>query len=43
LGVPVNVADGSLTLVAVTPSRRLVRGNTKTLPYRFTFQFQGGL
>lgn len=43
LGTPVNVADGSLTLIAATPPRPLARRNAKPLPYRFTFQFQGGL
>lgn len=42
LGTPVNVADGQLTLVAATPGRRAGQGS-KPLPYRFTFQFQGGL
>lgn len=43
LGMPVHVADGILTLVAATPARRLVPPNNKPAPYRFTFQFQGGL
>ena len=42
LGTPVNVADGQLALVAATPERRAGQGS-KPLPYRFTFQFQGGL
>lgn len=41
LGIPVQVADGRLTLVAATPARR---GGTSVAPraYRFTFAFQGG-
>ncbi|SMD02790.1 MULTISPECIES: hypothetical protein [Sphingomonadaceae] len=39
-GIPVNVADGTITLVAATPPRRPSR---LPLPYRFTFSFQGGL
>lgn len=42
LGTPVNVADGQLTLVAATPEPRSGQ-SSKALPYRFTFQFQGGL
>lgn len=42
LGIPVNVADGTLTLVAATPPGRSARWNNKLLPYRFTFKFQGG-
>ncbi len=42
LAIPVNVADGTLTLVAATPPGRLARWNNKPFPYRFTFKFQGG-
>jgi len=42
LGIPVDVADGSLSLVAASPLRRLARTNDRRLPYRFTFKFQGG-
>jgi hypothetical protein len=42
LGIPVNVADGTLSLAAVTPLGRSARWNNKPLPYRFTFKFQGG-
>ena len=42
-GVPVNVADGSLTLVEATPPRRSADRTDKIRPYRFTFSFQGGL
>jgi hypothetical protein len=42
LGVPVDVADGKLTLTAVTPARGAGR-SAKTTPSRFTFAFQGGL
>ncbi|EZP55812.1 MULTISPECIES: hypothetical protein [Sphingomonas] len=42
LGVPVPVADGLLTLTAVTPARR-AGTSAKTTPSRFTFAFQGGL
>ena len=43
LGTPVNVADGSLTLVRATPERKGGRRGSRPLPYRFTFTFQGGL
>lgn len=43
LGVPVNVADGSLTLVEVSPLPRTSRQGGSARPYRFTFNFQGGL
>lgn len=43
LGIPVTVADGSLTLVAATPVPITDDGDGKPLPYRFTFAFQGGL
>ncbi|WP_206364911.1 hypothetical protein [Sphingomonas panacis] len=39
LGVPVDFADGKLTLVKASPDRR----TAKPPPYRFTFSFQGGL
>lgn len=42
LGVPVDIADGKLTLVAVTPARRAGR-SARTHPSRFAFAFQGGL
>lgn len=42
LGVPVDVADGKLTLVSVTPARK--KGETaRTTPSRFAFKFEGGL
>jgi len=44
LGVPVDIADGKLTLVAVTPAR--VAGQsarTQSTSSRFAFAFQGGL
>lgn len=43
LGMPVNVADGSLTLIKVTPDRKSGSRGGVPLPYRFTFAFQGGL
>jgi hypothetical protein len=43
LGIPVNVADGSLTLIKATPARKNERSGSEPLPYRFTFAFQGGL
>lgn len=42
-GVPVNVADGSLTLVGVRPLPRTTRRADRLRSYRFTFGFQGGL
>jgi hypothetical protein len=42
LGVPVDVADGKLTLVAVTPGR-VAGGSARTTSSRFVFAFQGGL
>jgi len=42
LGVPADVADGKLTLVAVTPDRVAGR-SARTEPSRFAFAFQGGL
>jgi hypothetical protein len=41
LGTPVDIADGKLTLVEVVPGRRTSRRDSKPLPYRFTFKFQG--
>lgn len=41
LGQPVQVADGGLTLVSVTPDRRTDRA-IKPRDYRFGFTFQGG-
>jgi len=43
LGIPVDVADGRLTLTDVTPGRRSGEQGSKAMPYRFTFAFQGGL
>ena len=42
-GVPVHVADGSLTLVEATPLPRTTRPRTRMHAYRFTVNFQGGL
>jgi len=42
LGEPLHVADGSLTLVAVTPQKR-AGAAIDPRSYRFTFDFQGGL
>ena len=42
LGIPVTVADGSLTLVEAIP-QRISKVRSKPLPYRFTFTFHGGL
>ncbi len=42
LGVPTDVADGKLTLVAVTPDR-VAGQSARTTPSRFTFAFAGGL
>jgi len=41
LGEPVQVADGGLTLVSVTPDRRTDKV-LKPRDYRFGFTFQGG-
>ena len=41
LGEPVQVADGGLTLVSVTPDRRTDKA-IKPRDYRFAFTFQGG-
>lgn len=47
LGVPVDIADGKLTLVSVTPARRPGRSArsepSSGEPSRFTFAFQGGM
>lgn len=43
LGAPVAIADGKLTLVEAVPDRRTAKQDSKPLPYRFTFVFQGGL
>ena len=40
LGVPVPVADGTLTLVDATP--KPIDGNAAASAARFTFKFQGG-
>lgn len=42
LGTPVQVADGALTLVAVTPERPPV-GSVPPERLRFTFAFAGGI
>jgi hypothetical protein len=43
LGVPVAIADGTLTLVAVTPPRLAGRSaRTDATQSRFAFAFQGG-
>jgi hypothetical protein len=42
LGTPVDVADGSLTLVTATPPRSTAEHHRTSPPYRFTFAFQGG-
>ncbi|WP_243649709.1 MULTISPECIES: hypothetical protein [unclassified Sphingomonas] len=42
LGMPVNVADGALTLVAASPVRRVDAHPAKGSAYRFTFEFRGG-
>lgn len=43
LGVGLPVADGTLTLVAVTPERIAGQQPAKASPYRFTFNFEGGI
>ena len=44
LGEPVSVADGQLTLTAVTPSKMAGEGRALApSDYRFSFQFAGGL
>ena len=42
LGVPVNVADGSLALIEASPLPQTARQRGSRQPYRFTFNFQGG-
>ena len=39
LGVPVAFADGTLTLILVTPAR----GVGRSAPLRFAFVFEGGV
>jgi hypothetical protein len=41
LGTPVNVADGSLTLVTATAPRSTAEHHRTSPPYLFTFAFQG--
>ena len=43
LGVPVDIADGKLTLVKAAPARRADQQQRKPLSYRFRFTFRGGL
>jgi hypothetical protein len=43
LGKPVTAANGSLPLVGATPRRWISKQRSKPLPYRFTFDFKGGL
>lgn len=43
LGVPIDIADGKLTLVKAVPDRQTDKEQRKPLAYRFTFDFQGGL
>lgn len=43
LGVPVDIADGKLTLAEATPSRRAEGQGRESPAYRFTFKFEGGL
>ena len=43
LGVPIDIADGKLTLVKAVPARQTDGQQKKSLAYRFTFDFQGGL
>ncbi|MBB4000141.1 hypothetical protein GGR04_004017 [Aureimonas pseudogalii] len=42
LGAPVPVADGQLTLTRASPDRTARNGARESMPYRFTFLFQGG-
>jgi hypothetical protein len=42
LGKPQQIADGALTLVAVSPDKS-APGQIDASAYRFTFDFQGGL
>jgi hypothetical protein len=41
LGKPQPIADGTIALVAVEPSK--LAGEENPRPYRFTYDFQGGL
>ena len=43
LDVPIDIADGKLTLVKALPARQTDNQQRKQLAYRFTFDFQGGL
>lgn len=43
LGVPVPIADGTLTLIAATPAPPAGKRPGGSPPCRFTFAFQGGL
>lgn len=43
LGVPIDIADGKLTLVSVVPARQTDPQRSKPPAHRFTFDFQGGL
>ena len=43
LGVPIDIADGKLTLVKAVPARQTDKEQRKPPAYRFTFDFQGGL
>lgn len=43
LGVPIDIADGKLTLVKATPALQTGQQVRKPPAYRFTFDFQGGL
>ncbi|MDF0488397.1 hypothetical protein PX554_09665 [Sphingomonas sp. H39-1-10] len=43
LGVPVDIADGKLTLVGAVPDRPPGRHHYDPRSYRFTLDFQGGL
>ena len=43
LGVPINIADGKLTLVKAVPARQTNKQQNTLQAYRFTFDFQGGL
>jgi hypothetical protein len=42
LGKPQQIADGALTLIAVSPAK-IAGAATDPRTYRFTFDFQGGL
>lgn len=43
LGMPIDIADGKLTLVSVLPASQTDQQRSMPLAYRFTFDFQGGL